>query len=247
MRQAHGLQQLDAGDRRGAGAVHHHPDFLELAAGEVERVQERGGGDDGGAVLVVVEHGNIEQLAQALLDDEAFGRLDVLEIDAAESGMEKAHAVDELVDVARRDLEIDRVDAGETLEENGLPFHHRLGRERAEIAQAQHRRAVADDGDEIALGRVLVGAGGIALNMEARIGHARRVSERELLLRRQRLRRRDLDLARLTLAMEAQRFLLGHPGCGGSVVGHVSLPRFFIFWKFPKSAARTDPRAQGGA
>ena len=35
--------------------------------------------------------GNVHQLAQALLDDEAFGRLDVLEIDAAEGGAEIAH------------------------------------------------------------------------------------------------------------------------------------------------------------
>ena len=86
MGQAHRLQELDAGDRGGAGAVHHHLDVVEIAAGQVQRVDQPGGGDDRGAVLVVVEDRDVEQLAQALLDDEAFRRLDVLEIDAAEAG-----------------------------------------------------------------------------------------------------------------------------------------------------------------
>jgi hypothetical protein len=55
-----------------------------------------------------------------LLDDEAFGRLDVLEIDAAEGGAEEAHAVDELVDILRIDFEVDGIDIGEALEEDSL-------------------------------------------------------------------------------------------------------------------------------
>ena len=58
--------------------------FVDVAAGQLERVDEAGGGDDRGAVLVVVEDGDVEQLLQLLLDDEAVGRLDVLEVDAAE-------------------------------------------------------------------------------------------------------------------------------------------------------------------
>ena len=41
-------------------------------------------GDDRGAVLVVVEHRDVHQFAQPLLDDEAVRSLDVLQIDAAE-------------------------------------------------------------------------------------------------------------------------------------------------------------------
>ena len=44
---------------------------FERAAGQVERVDQAGGGDDRGAVLVVVEDRDVHQLAQALLDDEA--------------------------------------------------------------------------------------------------------------------------------------------------------------------------------
>ena len=70
---------------------------LILAAGEFERIDQAGGGDDGGAMLVVMEHRNVEQFAQPLLDDETFRRLDVFEIDAAPALAEQLDAIDELV------------------------------------------------------------------------------------------------------------------------------------------------------
>ena len=124
----------------------------------LERVDEAGGRDDRGAVLVVMEDRNVHELAQALLDDEAVRRPDVLEIDAAERGAEIAHRADELVDILGIDFEIDRIDIGEALEQHRLAFHHRLRGERAEIAEAQNGGAVGDDGDEIALGRIVIGA-----------------------------------------------------------------------------------------
>jgi len=68
-------------------------------------------------------------------DDEAFRCLDILEIDAAETGAEIAHRIDELVDFLGIDLEIDRIDIGEALEKDRLAFHHRLRGEGTEIAE----------------------------------------------------------------------------------------------------------------
>ena len=163
-RQAHRLQQLDAGDRGGAGAVDHHLDRVELAAGQVQRVDQTGRGDDRRAVLIIVKHRNVEQLAQPLFDDEALRRLDVLEIDAAKGRVQKAHAIDELVDIAGVDLEIDRVDVGKALEQRAFALHDRLGGERAEIAEPQDRRAVRDHRDEIALRGVVEGGARLALD-----------------------------------------------------------------------------------
>ena len=53
------------------------------------------GGDDRCPVLIVVKDGNVHRLAQALLDVEAFGRLDVLEIDPAERRPEIFHCIDD--------------------------------------------------------------------------------------------------------------------------------------------------------
>ena len=88
-------------------------------------------------MLIVVEHGNAHAGLRLLLDLETFGTLDVLEIDSAEGRLERDDDVDQLVDVQFRHLDVEDVDAGEFLEQNRLAFHHRLGRERADRAEAQ--------------------------------------------------------------------------------------------------------------
>ncbi len=229
-RQAHRLQELQAGDRGGAGAVDHQPDVLDRAAGHVERVQEPGGGDDRGAMLVVMEHRDVHQLAQPLLDHEALGRLDVLEVDAAEGRPEQAHAIDELVDVLGADLEVDAVDVGEALEQDRLAFHHRLGAKRAQIAEAEHGGAVRDHRHQIALGGVVEGLGRIGLDRQARRRHAWRIGEREVALGGQRLGRRDLDLAGPAAPMQLERLLVGDtdpawPGFTGiAAIDHRMIP-----------------------
>ena len=75
------------------------------------------------------------------------------------------------------DFQVDRVDIGEALEQHGLAFHHRLGGQRAQIAQAQDRRAVGDHRDEIALGGIVVGRVGSLGDGAHRHGHARRIGE----------------------------------------------------------------------
>ena len=53
-------------------------------------VDERGERDHRGAVLVIVQHRLCEPLTQRLLDLEAFGRGEVLELDRAEGGRDAA-------------------------------------------------------------------------------------------------------------------------------------------------------------
>ena len=132
---------------------------LSSRSGQVAGVDQAGGGDDRGAVLVVVEDRDVHPLAQRLLDDEAVGRGDVLEVDAAEARLQQRDRVDERLRVLGVELDVDRIDVGEALEQHRLAFHHRLGGERAEIAEAEDGGAVGDDRDEIALGGIVVGAG----------------------------------------------------------------------------------------
>ena len=66
-------------------------------------------GHHGGAVLVVVEHRDVHALDQLRLDLEALGRLDVLEIDAAEGGFQPGDGLHEGVDVGLGDLDIEHV------------------------------------------------------------------------------------------------------------------------------------------
>ncbi len=124
-------------------------------------------------MLVVVEDGNVEQLLELLLDDEAVGSLDVLQVDAAEGRRQIAHAVDEGVHVLGVDEKIHGVDVGEALEQRALAFHHRLGGERTEVAESEDRRSIGHHRDEVALVGVVVGARWILVDRVYRDGHTR--------------------------------------------------------------------------
>ena len=66
------------------------------------------------------------------------------------------------------DLDVEAVDAGELLEQHRLAFHHRLGGERADGAQAEHRGAVGDHRDQVgARGELLACAGSRTISSQA--------------------------------------------------------------------------------
>src|SRR5699024_1767112 len=72
---------------RGAGGPRAGQDDAggrDLLLDDAQGVPQRGDDNDRGAVLVVVEDGDVELGAQAVLDLEAAGRGDVLEVDAGE-------------------------------------------------------------------------------------------------------------------------------------------------------------------
>jgi hypothetical protein len=160
-----------------------------------ERIGHRRADDDSRAVLVIVEDRDPHPLAQAPLHLEALGRLDVLEVDAAEGRFQRRHHVDDAVDLARVDLDVEDVDAGELLEQDRLALHHRLAGERADIAEAEHRRAVGDHRDEVGAGRQLGRLRRIGDDRLAGGGDARRIGEREVALVAQRLGGLDLQLS----------------------------------------------------
>ena len=242
LRKADGLQQFETGDAGGAGAVADELGGLDVASGQVQRIDQSGGRNDRGAVLVVMKDRDVEQFAQALLDDETFRGLDVFEIDAAPALAEKFHAIDEFVRILGRDLQIDGIDVGEALEQHRLAFHHRLCRQRSAIAEPEDRGAVGDDGDEIALRRVVVGAAFILGDRQYRHRHPRRIGEREVALGRHRLGGDDLELPGAALGMEQQRFLIGEMRPLGAVrrlAGHCnSLDARTLFGRAPACGRR---------
>ena len=88
-------------------------------------------------------------------------------------GSSAATTIDHVVDVLRVDLDVEDVDAGELLEQDRLALHHRLGGERADIAEAEHGGAVRDHRDEVgARGQVgrLAGSATIASQAAATPG-----------------------------------------------------------------------------
>ncbi len=226
-------QQPQAGQRRGAGARGHELDLADRLADDRQRVEQRRTDDDRGAVLVVVEDGDLHALAQPALDVEAVGRLDVLEVDAAEGGLERCDHVDQLVEVAFVDLEVEDVDAGELLEQHRLAFHHRLGRQRADVAQPQHGGAIGDHRHQVAARGVAEGVGRVGDDFLAGRGDAGRVGQPQVVLVDHLLGGLHRELAGGRELVVLQRSLLqlggllfgGNPG-GGNLFGcrHGAVP-----------------------
>src|SRR5213596_1295982 len=174
------LEDLDRGRARGANAGDDDADPPEVLLYNPKRVEQRGEDDDGGAVLVVVEYGDVELLAEALLDLEAAGCGDILEVDAAEGRGDELDGLDDFVDILRREADREGVHAPELLEQHRLAFHHRERRLRPNIAQAEHRRTVGDHGDHVLLDRQRERARSIVADRQADPGDPRRVHHREV-------------------------------------------------------------------
>ena len=202
---AHRLDQRGACDRRGAGAVDDDLHRREIASRQVTGVDQAGRGDDRGAVLVVMEHRDVHAFFQRRLDDEAVGRGNIFQVDAAKARREQFDRFDEALRIFGIDLKVDRIDVGEALEQHRLAFHHRLRCERAEIAEPEDRGAVRDHRDQIALDRIVIGLGGILGDRVHRNRDTRRIGKAEVALRRHRLRRDDLDFSGPAIGVVQQR------------------------------------------
>src|SRR6185369_3366876 len=162
---------------------------------QLERVDHGPQHHHRGAVLVVVEHGDVEIALQTLLDLEAARRRDVLEVDAAEDRGQRLHDHHDLVDVLGGQADGERVDAGEFLEDERLALHDRLSGAGADVAEAEHGRAVGDDGDRVLLDRERVGLLGVVMDGHTDARHARRVRHRQVVARLHRHLALHLDLA----------------------------------------------------
>ncbi len=94
------------------------------------------------------------------------------------------------------ELDVEDVDVGESFEQDAFAFHDRLAGQRADVAQPEHRRAVGDHRDQVALGGVLVCVLRVLFDLETGIGDAGRVGQAEIALREARLGGNDLHFPR---------------------------------------------------
>ncbi|KIU01538.1 hypothetical protein QU38_01110, partial [Staphylococcus aureus] len=137
---------------------------------------------------------NLHPLLELRLDLEALGRADVFQVDAAEGRLQRGHGLDHALDRVGGDLDVEHVDIGALLEENGFAFHHRLGGQRTDVAKAQHRGAVRHHRHQVGAARQGCGLARIFGDDRAGRSNARRIGQREVALVRQRLDRLDLEL-----------------------------------------------------
>src|SRR5262249_16359850 len=101
------VEELEARYPGRARAIADQLGGRDLAAGQVERIEQAGGSDDGGPVLIIVEDRDVHEFAQTLLDHETFRCLDVFEVDAAPAFAAELYAMEDVGGVVGGKLEID--------------------------------------------------------------------------------------------------------------------------------------------
>ena len=177
---------------------------LDPLADDLQSIEDGGGSDNRGPMLVVVENRDLHALPQPRLDDEALGRLDVLQVDAAEGRLQARDDLNQLVGIGFVDLDIEHVDAGELFEQAALALHHGLAGKRADVAEPQHRRAVGDHRDEVGARGQVGGLDRVVLDGHAGRRNPRRIGQRQIALRGHVLRGQDRDFSRRREAMIVQ-------------------------------------------
>ena len=188
-------QKLGDRDRRRAAAVDHHFDVLHLAAGQTAGVDERRAAADRRAVLVVVEHRDVADFLELALDLKAARRGDVLQIDAAERARDQLDGAHDLVHILGSHTKRERIHVRERLEQRALALHDRHARDRADVAQAEHSRAVRNDRNQVVAAGIGVAQRRVVLDLEAGLSHAGRIGDRQIVLAVDLAPRDDLDLA----------------------------------------------------
>jgi hypothetical protein len=159
--------------RGGAGSREDAFHCRDVAARDLERIEERSSGYDRGSVLVVVEDRDAKSLAQLLFYIEAIRGANVLEIDSPDAWLEQLAEPYDIVGVFGSDFEVEDVEVGKLFEKIPFALHYGLSSERPDVAEAEDGGAVGHDGDEVSAGGVLVCILGILLDLEAGLGNAR--------------------------------------------------------------------------
>ena len=212
---------MDDGGTGGTRTVLHDLDVLNALADDLQRVQHTCQHNDGGAVLVIVEHGDIQLALQLGLDLKAFGAADILQIDAAEGGGDRLDSGNDLLLGFGVQADGKGIYPGKFLEQDALALHDRQTCLGADVAKAQHGGAVGDNGDRATLHGVGVDVVGVCLDLAARLGDAGGVGGGQSVT----VLAGDQTLNGDFTGKLAVQFQ------GGFVVIHGNIPLFFSLWR----------------
>jgi len=169
------------GDTRGTRAVDDSVNLGDILLYNLEGVEKSGGNHYCGAVLIVVEYGDIADLLKSALDLEAARCADVLKIYTAKGAREQINRADDLIYVLASDAEGEGIDVGKALEEGAFSLHYGHTRLRADVTEAENGSTVGYDCNDVMAAGKLVGFGYILLNFKTRGGNTGGIGEGEIL------------------------------------------------------------------
>ena len=128
-------------------------------------------------VLVVMEDGNIHDFFQFVFDIVAFGGREIFQINAGKGRLQETHGFNDFCRVFRIQADRHGVDVAKHFEKHRFAFHNGHSRFRANIAQTEDARTVADDSDHVAAAGVFKRKIFIFFNILAGLRYAGRISQ----------------------------------------------------------------------
>ena len=152
-----------------------------------------------------MEDRNIQFLFQPLFDLKAFGRSDVLQVDAAEYRCDPTDCFDDLLGILGVQTDRESIHISEPLEQQRFSLHNRHGCLSADIAQSQYRRTITDHRNQIALGCISVGQSCVPGDLQTGLCHTGSIGQAQILGSVHLHLAIDTDFT-LMLCVKAQRF-----------------------------------------
>src|SRR5690606_1624678 len=198
-------QQLHAGNSGRTSTQTDDLGIFQLLVGQLQRIDHRRRGHDGGTVLVIMENRDIALLDQRTLDFEALGRLDVFQVDSTEGAGDTLDGINERLRAFGFDFDIENVNTSKTLEQHPFAFHDRLGSQRAEIAQTENSRTIGNNRNQVALTSVLVGVIQVLGDFAHGLSNTRTISQRQITRSGSRLGQLDAQFARTRASVIFER------------------------------------------
>ena len=187
-------------DTGGPGTRDDHPQRDQVLLHHASCVDQGSQRHDRRTVLVVMEHRDVQPLSQLTLDLETPRRRDVLQVDPAKGRRQTHDRLDQLSHRARLQTHRHRINPGKVLEQHRFSLHDRQRRQRADVAQAQHRGAIGDHRNGVPAPRVARSQRRVRRNRPRNISNARGIQQGQVRAVAERLGGDDLKLAALVRA-----------------------------------------------
>ena len=148
---------------------------------------------------------NVRALFELSFDFKAAGSRDVLQINAAKGSGNQGYCADELIHILGLDTERESIHITERFEKDALALHDRHAGFRTDIAQSQNSRTICNDCAHVVPSGQIIGLVYILLDLQAGLGHAGCICQRQVFLVLDRNAGDHFNLA-LPLTMQSQRF-----------------------------------------
>ena len=82
----------------------------------MQRIDNAGSGDNGGAMLIIMENWYIHAFAQLLFDNKTFWRFDIFKINPAKSRCQQCHGFDKFFRICGVQFQINAIDISKFFE-----------------------------------------------------------------------------------------------------------------------------------